>query len=271
MTVFADLLGVDVAEPLTISALEFDVLWEHMRLEDMPVVLRVDSPGGTVGERQRLVQAAWGSLEAKGYGRPVDLDPRLARMLRTLERPLTEIDARLWLENHSVRLLVAATDDFAVHATLADNKLTMREAALTGLPRESLTLLPDRPAGPGESVNLRSALFDHAAAVAQSQSQFAGVLEANGLRTADVESLRKMINDVSAQGQFGAAARDRYGARVRADHVVSFFDTEAGRYVQIRKPSNGEEWSTIGPVDGRRMLQHVSSMYDEVRNYAARR
>jgi hypothetical protein len=262
---------VEVDQPLTISALEFDVLWEHLGLEDMPVVLRVDSPGGTHSERDRLVQAAWRSLEGKGYGRPVDLDPRLARMLRVLERPDAEVDARLWLDA-PVRVLVAIAGDYGVHATLAENRLTLREASLSGPAREVLTALPEKPAGPGESVTLRSAQFEEAAGAATSPAQFAAALGNAGVRRADVESLRKMIDDTGFQGQFGAAARDKWGARVRADHVVSFFDTEAGRYVQIRKPSaGGDDWTTIGPVDPRRMHQHVSSMFDDVRAAAARR
>ena len=43
------------AEPITISALEFDVLWEHLRLAEMPLVLRVPSPGRTYTERRELV------------------------------------------------------------------------------------------------------------------------------------------------------------------------------------------------------------------------
>ncbi len=268
MTLFADLLGVNVAEPMMISALEFDVLWEHLRLEDMPVVLRVDSPGGTEGERQRLVQAAWTSLENKGYGRPVGLDPRLARMLRVLERPDSEIDARLWLDKH-VRVLVAAVEDYAVHASLIENNLVLREASLTGLPREALAGMPELPAGPGESVNLRSADFEAAALTALSKGQFTGALTAAGVHERDVDSLQRMVSDIIGQGQFGAAARDRWGHRIRTDHVVSFFDTEAGRYVQVRRPSNGADWSTIAPVDGRRMHQHISSMYEEVCRRAA--
>lgn len=268
MTLFADLGGETMTEPLTISALEFDVLWEHLRLEDMPVVLRVDSPGGSEEERKRLVQAAWTSLEQKGYGRPVDLDPRLARMLRVLERPDSEIDARLWLNKH-VRVLVAAVEDYAVHASLLDNNLILREASLTGLPREALAGVPELPAGPGESVNLRSALFEQAALSARTPGQFALELNQAGVPERDVESLQRMITDVIGQGQFGAAARDRWGHRTRTDHVVSFFDTAEGRYVQIRRPSSGDDWSTIAPVDARRMHQHVSAMYEEVCQRAA--
>lgn len=269
MTLFADLVGADVAEPMTISALEFDVLWEHLGLDDMPLVMRVDSPGATHAERTRLVQAAWSSLESKGYGRSINPDPRLVRMLRVLQRPAAEIDARLWLDQH-VRVLVAAVDDHAVHASMVGDNIVLRDAALTGLPREALAGVPELPAGPGESVNLRSAVFEEAATGAMSKDQFALALGDAGVPERDINSLRNMITDTIGQGQFGAAARDRWGHRHRAEHVVSFFDTAAGRYVHIRRPSNGEPWSTIGPLDARRLHQHVSTMYDAVRATAGR-
>jgi EspG family len=67
------------------------------------------------------------------------------------------------------------------------------------------------------------------------------------------------------QGQIGAAARDRLGRRARASRVLSFFDTEAGRYVQVRRDEPGEQaWTTISPADQRRMSQHISSLLGEV-------
>src|SRR3954468_7115933 len=97
-----------VTEPITISALEFDVLWEHHALDAMPLVLRVPSPGRTDTERARFVHQAWEGLVRRGLGRPVDLDPRLSRMLVLLRRPEREIDGRLWV-GRPLRLFVAAT------------------------------------------------------------------------------------------------------------------------------------------------------------------
>lgn len=272
MTLFGTDLGASpVGESLTISALEFDVLWEHLQLEDMPVVLRVPSPGGSYAERTRLVRAAWDSLGTKGYGRPVDLDPRLARMLRVLERPDREVDARIWVDR-PVRVLAAVRNEFAVLAVYADNKLHLRPAAVTGLPREVLTVLPAAEAGPGESVTLPSSQFEAAAAQTRTSKAFEAALKQNGVRDVDARNLVKMITDVQGQGQFGAAARDKWGSRLRAGYVISFYDTAEGRYVQIRKESRGgDAWSTISPVDSRRLHQHVKSMFDDVVSVAERR
>lgn len=272
MTTFGADLGVsDTREPLTVSALEFDVLWEHLGLGEMPVVLSVSSPGGTHRERRDLVEQAWGSLQAKGYGRQVDLDPRLHHMLTVMQRPDAEVDGRLWFERET-RLLVAMRAGHAVLATLCDDVITLREAAPTGLPREALGQLPATKAGSGTSVTLPAERFENAATQGSTPDGFEAALRSHGVRSDDARSLREMIGDLEGHGQFGAAARDTWGARHRADHVVGFFDTTNGRYVQIRRGSPGTQpWNTISPADPRRVHQHVDGMYQEVVSGAATR
>lgn len=265
MTLFgSDLDAAGTGEPVAVTALEFDVLWEHLGFDEMPVVLRVPSPGATRRERADLVNGAWESLRAKGYGRQVDLDPRLHAMLSVLDRPDTEVDGRLWYERET-RLLAAARGEAAVLATLVDGVLTLRAAAPTGLVREALGMLSGKPAGGGRSVTLPAARFESAAAQGATQDGFEEALRAQGVRADDARQLREMIGDLQGHGQFGAAARDRWGGRRRADHVVGFFDTAAGRYLQIRRGSPGEEqWSTLSPADTRRLHQHVEAMYQGV-------
>lgn len=255
----------DVDEPLNITALEFDVLWEHLALDAMPLVLRVPSPGRTDAERARYVRHAWDSLERRGLGRPVELDPKLARLLFLLRRPEREIDGRMWVGHH-LRVFVAATADEAVLATMTGSQLSLRPADATGLPRYALSVLPPAPAGPGQSVTLRTADFEAAAHEATDQGKFAGALRARGVRTADAEALADMIGDVINQGQLGSAVRDKWGRRVRAERVISFFDTKDGRYLQIRRQDEGHEaWTTVSPADSRRMLQHLTTLHDEQR------
>ncbi|MGH3759065.1 ESX secretion-associated protein EspG [Actinophytocola sp.] len=253
----------EVDEPLTVSALEFDVLWEHLALDAMPLVLRVPSPGRTDAERARLVRLAWDGLERRGLGRPVEPDPRLARLLSLLRRPNREIDGRLWV-GRQLRLFTAATEDDAVLATLAGDKLALRPADASGLPRYALSVLPPAPAGPGQSITLRTADFEAAARESTDQGKFAATLRNRGVRPSDATQLAEMIGDVVNQGQFGSAVRDKWGRRVRADRVISFFDTKDGRYLQVRRESeDGEAWTTISPADGRRMLQHLTTLHEE--------
>ncbi|TQM82732.1 ESAT-6 protein secretion system EspG family protein [Saccharothrix saharensis] len=261
MTTFGlDLGSNDLREPVTISALEFDVLWEHLRLETMPLVLKVPSPGKTHAERAELERRAWAELDRRGLGRPVSLDPMLEDLLHLLNRPQHEVDGRLWL-GHSVRVLAAAKGQSAVLAVLAHDQLTLRPASAEGLPREALSVLPPLPAGPGHSVTLPSADLDAAAATAKTPDELHQALVSRGIRDEDARTLADMFRDADHRGQFGAASRDKWGKRVRQDRVVSFFDTPRGRYLQLRRATPGQQpWSTVSPVDARRLTQHLTDL-----------
>ena len=264
MTMFGVDLGQnELSEPLTLSALEFDVLWEHLRLEMMPLVIKVPSPGRTHTERRQLQQRVWADLEARGLGGPNSLDPRLTDLLRLLHRPEFEVDARIW-SGRSVRVLAAASGRSGVLAVLTEDGLTLRPASSEGLPREAVSVLRPLAAGPGHSVTLPSRDLDAAAEGAATPELLEQHLRARGLREPDAHALAEMIRDAGDRGQFGAAARDRWGKRVRPDRVVAFFDTPRGRYVQMRRASAGSEpWSTIGPADQRRLVQHVTDLLTE--------
>ncbi|MFB9300093.1 ESX secretion-associated protein EspG [Kibdelosporangium philippinense] len=258
--------GLDASglgEPITLTPLEFDVLWEHLDLGDMPLILKVPSPGQTNTERAQLVDRAWRALDAKGLGRPVSLNPQLAGMLRLISRPQREVDGRLWL-GRTVRLLAAADGEAGVLAVQETDRLIFRRADGYGLPRHALSVLPQEKAGPGYSVTLPTKDFESAAQQAKSPKEFEAALRRNGLRERDADTLREMIGDVLHQGQYGAAARDKWGRRVRTSRVISFFDTPAGRYLQVRKASGGgEAWTTISPADPKRLLQHLTELYAE--------
>jgi hypothetical protein len=261
MTTFGlDLGANDLREPVTISALEFDVLWEHLRLETMPLVLKVPSPGKTHAERAELEHRVWADLERRGLGRPVALDPVLEDLLHLLNRPQHEVDGRVWL-GRSVRVLAAAKGQSGVLAVLDNDQLTLRAASSEGLPREALSVLPPLPAGPGHSVTLPSADLDAAAAHATTPDDLENALRARGIRQQDAHTLAEMFRDADNRGQFGVASRDKWGKRVRQDRVVAFFDNPHGRYIQLRRATPGQQpWSTVSPVDSRRLIQHLEDL-----------
>lgn len=264
-----DLGATPVREPITISPLEFDVLWEHLRLAEMPLVLRVPSPGRTHAERQQLTAEVWQALERRGLGRRLSVAPRLADLLRLLEHPDREIDGRFGA-TRGVRLMVAATGDDAVFAMLSRRGLVLSEAPVTGLAREMLSVLPAVGPGPGESITVRSSTLDAAAADAATPGDFELALCRQGVRVRDAGILRTMITGVRRQGQFGAAARNRWGHRRRAPHVVGFFDTNAGRYLQLRAAGeDGQLWSTISPADNRLLIRQLSDLLAGVTATAA--
>jgi hypothetical protein len=252
-------------DPISISALEFDVLWEHLQLGSMPLVVKVPSPGKTYEERATLEQQAWSDLEARGLGRPVAVHPEIEYVLRLLARPDREVDGRAYVAG-SMRLIAASAGLAAALVVLNNDQLTLRRTSARGLASAAVGLLPQRSAGPGQSVTLRSEDFEAAAnGAGGTQQGFHGALLERGVREDDAEALSRMISDVLGTGNFGAAARDRLGRRQRADRVVSFFDTDDGRYVQIRRQSqDGNLWTTISPADSRKLTQHVEQFLAEI-------
>ncbi|WP_414639072.1 ESX secretion-associated protein EspG [Actinophytocola sp.] len=258
-------IGDQDAPPITLSALEFDVLWEHLRLDAMPLVVKVPSPGRTHEERARLEARAWADLEARGLGRPVEVNPVIEEILGLLAKPAREVDVRAYV-GRNVRVLAAAADNTAAVAELSDDVVTLRQVTESGLPSAALAVLPPAPAGPGRSVTLPTADFERAAKNAgRSRDDFGAALLEVGLRTDDAQALTEMIKDVTRTGNFGAAARDRFGRRRRATRVVSYFDTEDGRYVQIRRAADdGTLWTTVSPADMRKLTHHVTELLDEI-------
>jgi hypothetical protein len=258
----------DRPRPVTLTAVEFDVLAEHLGIDTVPLVLKVPSPGRTHTERAEIVSAAWESLSARELGAPTGLEPELEWMLRLLARPGREIDGRMWF-HRSVRVLAAAQDVDSGRAVLVikdGDTLTLRPAAATGLPREAASVLPPLAAGPGRSVTLRSADLDAAAAEAgEDLDVLQAALRRRGIRSDDADTLARMVGEASTRGQFGVAARDRSGRRIRASRVIGFFDSPHGRYVQLRRESpSGDPWSTIAPADARRLVGHIEELHDEV-------
>ncbi len=264
MTLFGLDVGMsDTREPVVISTLEFDVLWEHLGLETMPLVLKVPSPGKTREERRVIEDQVWHQLGARGLGGPRSLDPTLEDLLHVMNRPQQEVDARMWLNERSVRVLAAGKGHAGVLAVLDNEQLVLRPAEADGLPREALTALPTAPAGEGHSITLPSADLDAAAASAASPEELEEALRGH-LRADDAHMLAEMVREASNRGQFGAAARDKWGKRVRPDRVVAFFDTPKGRYLQMRRASEGQPpWSTITPIDYRRMHHHLVELLAE--------
>ncbi|WP_104479423.1 ESX secretion-associated protein EspG [Actinokineospora auranticolor] len=253
------------SSPVSLSALEFDVLWEHLSPGTMPLVVKVPSPGKTYEERAELEERAWAGLEARGIGRKVDLDPEIEHLFGVLARPEHEVDGRTWV-GRGVRLLACAAGRDGVLAVLSDDTVTLSRTSPISLPSAAVGVLPPVAAGPGQSVTVRTVDFEYAAkATERTPKAFENALLSQGVRGADATALTEMIGDVRGTGNFGAAARDRLGRRLRAERVVSFFDTDNGRYVQIRRASPDRTlWTTISPADNRRMVHHIEEVLGEV-------
>src|SRR5262249_3655803 len=158
----------------------------------------------------------------------------------------------------------------AVFAVLSKRGLLLSEAPVTGLPNQALSVLPVVSAGPGESITIRSSTLDAAASTSMSPDDFELALCRHDVRIRDAGVLRTMVTGVRRQGQFGASATNRWGHRRRAPHVVGFFDTAGGRYLQLRAAGeDGQMWSTISPADNRLLVAQLTDLLNGVATTAA--
>jgi hypothetical protein len=234
----------------TLSWPEYDFLWEHLELGQRPPVLDINSHGRTFDERDELRTAAWKSLADKGFGAPGDIDPDLRSCLRVLARPEWEVDGRLHLSSNGPRtsVLVAANGTKAAVGILDPDRFTVWPTSPTGLVRAALTPLPAHPSGNGASITLPADTLDRCAARAGSDADaLRRALVSAGLGKDESRKIVAVLGHVVRFGHIGAARTRRHGARVRAGHVVSFYDNPSGRYLFTRRPSGGALWVTLAP------------------------
>src|SRR4051794_29195822 len=129
-----------------LTAVEFDVLWERLGLGPTPVALRLWSPGRTVGERRDVVASGWQALRDRGLAGPSGPDPELARLMRVLARPVTQLELRAaW--GRSVRAVAAGIPGAGVLAVRQDATVTLEPCG--SLPAGLIGVLGPSPPRPG--------------------------------------------------------------------------------------------------------------------------
>jgi hypothetical protein len=253
-----------VGQTITLSVLEFDILWEHLQLGPFPPILAINSHGTTLGERAKLAATAWESLADKDLGWPDRLDGRVAFRLRLLARPEWELDARLHLsaEGPATKALIAANTSTATIAVLDTERLILRTAPTDMIAMEAIGLLPPHPPAGGPSITLPASALDIAVATAATPTSFAAALTSAGLGPSESRMVATLASTAIRHAHFGAARTRRFEKRRRANHVVSVYDTPHGRYLFTRKPSNGQHWVTLLPGSPAAIIRQLTELLD---------
>jgi hypothetical protein len=212
---------------VVLSWLEFDVLWEHLRLGPVPPVLAVPSPGRTHHERAALRDQVWPGLAAK------DLE-RLASRLTALARPEWEVDVRM----PPTSALVARSGRHATVAVRTEGEMTLSVVPADRFTTAAVRVLPAHPAGSTRSVRVPASTVDEAV-----RARHATTVLAAAVGTSDARRITDLLANVTRFAHFGAARTPPGGARVRGPHVVSVYDTPPGRYLFTRR----DGWVTLLP------------------------
>jgi hypothetical protein len=241
-----------------LTAVEFDVLWEWLRLGATPVVLRMDSPGHCGAARARIVGSGWQALRERSLADASGPHPELVRLLNLLARPAAQLELRMW-RGHSMRAVTAGRGNSSALAVRQDETVTL--SACTGLASALIDVLPPAPAGPGRAVTVPTAVIDSAAGTPHPAAPGDRMLE-RVLRRSDGRTHR---------AQIAALATDRCGMLRRLPKIVGILDTAAGRY-QLTKTTtaDGEEWTTLAPADGDQLRERAADLLAEAREAAAR-
>jgi hypothetical protein len=218
-----------VTQFLSPAALDF--LWESIDAGELPYPLEVPSHGQTMDERSLLRQRVFGELRAQelvdGGGR---MSPRLEDLLTLLARGTHSIDA----VSTDTTALAVGDGSTGLLVTQEPNGVRLRAIDPGSLASSIVALLPPCPRGTEQSITLPA-------------SELAALSEgrAVGRSAADREVLARLSEQPKLRaGQLAVNARKPMGGRRRSP-VLSWFDTESGRYLTYSK----QDWITIAPAD----------------------
>jgi ESX secretion-associated protein EspG len=208
-----------------LSPLTLDFLWESLDAGEPPYPLAVRSHGTTVDERRALRQQVAGELR--------DSDDGARDLLSLLARADRSIDLVFSDESGAERAAITvAAGSRALLATQDLEGLWLRPIDAGSLASSLVDLLPPASRGSEPSISVAAVDLPH------------------GRSHAD----RQVLASFAAQrnhraGQFAVNARKPLGGRSRSP-VLSWFDTDSGRYLTYAKPgADGHEWITIAPAD----------------------
>jgi len=247
---------------VSLTHLEFDLLWEHLGFTERPYPLDVRSFGYTMDERGELRGQVRESLRAKGLHDGSEVSPRLEEQLAVLGRHTTSVDGQLSVGEH-IKVLAAATGRHGVLAAQTDDEVrvaTVRDARLVPA---VLAMLPDEKPGPGGVARLPKQVFD-TAVEEYAASGYAGLertLTTGGVGGRDLRTVLTLVESARhGGGQLAANNVDNVGRRTRTP-VVNWFDTESGRYaVHTETARDRVEWLTIAPADTARIEQRLTEL-----------
>lgn len=250
---------------VTLSTLEFDVLWERERLPRKHEALGVPSPGRTHTERAQLVKEAFAGLEHRRLAEGDRAHGDLVDRLNLLAHPQVCLDSWVWTDRE-IRALTVVSGNQALLAVVDGDEVWLIPARDTAVAEAAVSVCGEAPAGPGLSVSLPTDVLRAADGAAKGDPrELSGALMRKGVPNSDAKNLAMMVTGMGIRGQFGASRLQRDGRTVRADRVVAFHDTPQGRYAHVAKPANdGGMWSTVTPADNRRLAMFVRELLDEL-------
>lgn len=230
---------------LTPVALDF--LWESLDGGELPYPLVARSHGETMDERNLLRNRVFEDLRTQrlmdARGR---LSPEMEDWLTLLARGTHSVDAVF----EDTSALAASDGHRALLATQSPEGLALQAIDPGSVVSSTVALLPACPRGTEQSITIPATDLN-----AMAQGRPAG-------RTATDRQVLKALSEQPKlrAGQLAVNTRNPMGGRKRSP-VLSWFDTESGRYLTYaKKGQDGTDWVTIAPADPATLRHHLGEL-----------
>jgi hypothetical protein len=245
---------------------EFDFVWSHLGLGDMPYPVDVPMRGATMEERAELREKTFEALRFKGILRDGDrVTPGLAELLRVLAEPKVSVDT-VGYGDGPIRGLVASDGGTAAVVSLANGALAFASVRPTALAASIVEVLPPGQAGSGIAIRIPHQALRKAANGEDEDDPFGGgddrdILMAGGVSDEDATTLIELAERRVRGGQFGVtttgrATRTKTATRTRAKTMITWFDTGEGRYLMVHEGA----WVSLAPADGARIAHRIDEL-----------
>ena len=249
-----------------LTAREFDFLWHHLDLPEMPYPVDVPSNGATMEDRARLREETFATLRDKEILRKGDrVTDKAAELLRVLAEPKVSVDT-VGYGDGPIRGLAASDGGTGALASIVDGVLAFATIRPTALATSIVEVLPPGQAGSGVAFRVPQQALRKAANGEDEDDPFGGgderdILMANGVSDEDATTLIELADRRVRGGQFGVtttgrATRLRAGARTRANTMITWFDTNDGRYLMVHDGA----WLSLTPADGARIAHRIDEL-----------
>jgi len=247
----------------TLSLRAADVLAQTLDVNIRQFPFEIPSFGEYQQDRVRIAREVFLDLGRQGLVRDGDIDPQLARALRTLSEYVITVAVMGTVEgDRKVYARAAASGETGVLAVKDGETLRLELIRPTSLAVTLVGLLPELGAGPGQSVTITqpgpgSPVADNVLAPVHARSG-----DEQQLRIAEAYLSRPR----TGTGFFSVAGRDRRMGRELLGGNLTWIDTDAGRYLMVSRPpgEDGQVRSTFSPADAPRLVYQLGSLIESV-------
>lgn len=244
-----------------LSLLAYDVSWEQAGVGPKHPALSAPSPGVTVEERHELVRQAMDELAVAGLARRGRIDGDLLDTWTVLACARREFYG--WFTPDGVAehaVVVAAAGEDAVIGVTDGVALALTPIRPTALAESLVLALPEVEPASVPSISVPGSALDAVLHGAGDTGRVLVSTAGNGGRhDGDARKLLAVLQRTrTGGGQFFAAYRDRFGARIRSRGSLNHIDTAQGRTLLAQMPGgDGRPWILAVSGDDRQFADQL--------------